>query len=135
MIYKFYQLLWQLKGKDFIPKLPRGMLATEYAEEDVTPDEWRVLARIGARDRHGIKRAMRKYNVTTIPDLIEYLEHHQPKRQPGRRLQTIIGRLIGGYSYHPHEAAIKRAWKQQQNNQKCIEIQERVKHAKKHYAE
>ena len=133
MFYKLYRLLYFISNRDYIPKLPRGMLARKYDERDVTRDEWRVLDRIGARDPDGIKRAMKKYKVDNIPDLVAVLEHHQPQRKPGQRLKNALGRVVGGYSYDPHAKEVKRAFKYHLESQQHIQIKERMRNAKQTY--
>lgn len=133
MLSKFYRLLWFIHNREYIPKLPRGMLASKYDEMDLTRDEWRVLDRIGARDPAGIKRAMKQHKVDNIQDLIAVLEHHKPRRRIRERLNTAIGRVVGGYKYDPHADDVKRAFKQYRENEQYIKIKERIKKAKQSY--
>ncbi len=107
------------------------MLATKYDELDVTANEWRVLHRIGARDPVGIKRAMKKYNVDNIPDLVSVLEHHQPQRKTLQRLLTALGRVVGGYGYNPHKQEFTQAFKA--NDYQDWTIQDRIRKAKQSY--
>lgn len=109
------------------------MLASKYDVDDVSRDEWRVLDRIGARDPAGIKRAMKRYKVDNIPDLVALLEHHKPKRKPLHRLKIALGRVVGGYRYDPHKDEMRRAFKYEFENKEYIVIKERMKKAKLHY--
>lgn len=109
------------------------MLARKYDESNVTRDEWRVLDRIGARDPAGIKRAMKRYKVDNINDLVAVLEHHQPRRKMGQRLYNAIGRVIGGTSYDPHAREVKKAFKYHLESQQHIQIKERMRKAKQSY--
>ncbi|PJF20361.1 MAG: hypothetical protein CUN56_16560, partial [Phototrophicales bacterium] len=129
-LYKIYRLLWFISNRDYIPKLPRGMLASKYDETQVTRDEWRVLDRTGARDPAGIKRAMKRYKVDNIDDLVALLEHHQPKRKPFHRLKRALGRLVGEYNYDPHAREVKQAFKYHLESQAHIRIKERIRKAK-----
>lgn len=133
MLYKIYRLLWFISNRDYIPKLPRGMLAAKYETEDVSRDEWRVLDRIGARDPAGIKRAMKKYKVDNINDLVALLEHQKPKHKPFYRLKQALGRLVGEYNYDPHAREVKQAFKYHLESQEHIRIKERMRKAKQSY--
>jgi len=108
------------------------MYAIEYDERNVTRDEWRVLDRIGARDPAGIKRAMRKYNVETLDELVKLLKHHQPERKPGQRLKKALGRMFGDYWYDPHKKEFHRAFKYSRNAEEQI-IRQRIKKARQTY--
>lgn len=109
------------------------MLAAKYDESNVTRDEWRVLDRIGARDPAGIKRAMKRYKVDNINDLVAVLEHQQPKRKPFYRLKQALGRLVGDYNYDPHAREVKRAFKYHLESQEHIRIKERMRKARQSY--
>lgn len=110
------------------------MLATKYEESDVTQQQWRVLDRIGARDPAGIKRAMKKYQVDTIDELVAVLEHHKPKRNIKRRLMTALGRLApGSYPHDPHETEVKRAMKMSFEAENYIKIRDRMQKVKNSY--
>jgi len=109
------------------------MLANRYDSDNVTRDEWRVLDRIGARDPAGIKRAMKRYKVDNIPDLVAVLEHHQPKRKSLHRLKRALGRLVGDYNYDPHAREVKQAFKYHIESQDNIRIKERIRKAKQIY--
>lgn len=109
------------------------MLASKYQESDVTKAEWRVLHRIGARDPAGIKRAMKKYKVDNIPDLVAQLEHHQPRHRFAIRLENAIGRVLGGYKRDPHADDVRRAFKQHFEDQQYLIIKERIQKARQTY--
>lgn len=133
MLYKLSRLLWTLSNRDYIPKLPRGMLATKYEETEVSAQQWRVLDRIGARDPAGIKRAMKKYGVDNLDDLVAMLEHHKPKRHVRRRLMTALGRLApGSYTRDPHEKEVKRAMKMSFEVEELIKIRDRIERIKRY---
>ena len=106
MLYKLWRLLAMLFNRDYIPKLPRGMLATKY--DDVASPERRVMARMGARDLIGVKVAMRRAGVTTVEELVNQLEHYEPERRMKVRLHRAIGRVVGGTDYDPHADDIRR---------------------------
>jgi len=102
------------------------MLATKYNELDVTTQQWRVLHRIGARDIYGIRRAMRRYQVDNINDLVAYLEHHQPQADTRQRLKTALGRIAGGYERDPHAKDIYIAFRRNYNDIQRQIIQDRI---------
>jgi len=109
------------------------MLASNYDEMEVSRDEWRVLDRIGARDPAGIKRAMKRYKVDNIQDLIAVLEHHKPRRRFWERVNTAIGRVVGGYKHDPHAQEVKQAFKHYLENKENIKIRERMKNASRNH--
>lgn len=88
-----------------------------------------MLRRIGARDPVGIKRTLRQYDVETIPELIEYLEHHKPDRNFKARFILMIGRYIGGSRAEPHAQDIRKAYRQLHDN-KNTALRDRVQKAK-----
>lgn len=106
MIYKLWYVLGRLFNRDYIPPLPRGMLATKY--EDYTEDERRVMARHGARDPQGVKVAMRRAKVDTVDELVGQLDHYTPARRIKERIHRAIGRVVGGTDHPPHEKEISR---------------------------
>jgi hypothetical protein len=109
------------------------MLATKYNELDVSESEWRVLHRIGSRDPAGIRRAMKKYKVDNIQDLVAVLEHHQPERKVSQRALNAIGRLIGGYGYNPHDRELKLAFRQNFDDVDYVTIKARIRKAKQYH--
>jgi hypothetical protein len=118
--WAFGRIFW----RDQIPKLPRGMLASEY--KSVTPDERRVMARMGTRDPVGVKRAMRLYGAKTAQELIEMLDHQQPKRNIRHRIWLGIGRLVGGEATPPHQEEILQDARHARKMQAASEIRERL---------
>lgn len=110
------------------------MLASRYEEMDVTRDQWRVLDRIGARDPAGIKRAMKKYQVDTMEELIALLEHHKPQRKVKQRFINALGRLVpGSYPHDPHEKEVKRAMKLSFETEAYIKIRDRKRKVQSNY--
>lgn len=130
MIRWFWMAFIRIMNRDRIPKLPRGMLATAY--DDVKADERRVMARLGSRDIAGVRRAMRRYGVQTIDELVDLLEHQKPERNTRHRLNMAIGRMIGGHETDPHRADIIKALNRREFAKKGkihAEVQNRVKNA------
>lgn len=99
--------LLAIRNRDRIPKLPRAMLATKYDPGSLTRIERDIMARLGTRDKQGIKQAMKRYKVKTPEALLELLEHQKPRRRFLYRLKMAIGRLAGGYAKPPHIKEIK----------------------------
>lgn len=118
-----------------IPPLPHGMLASHYESEDMTPEERRVLARLGARDPTGIKLAMRRAGVKTVDELVKHLEHYQPKRNAGDRIVSGLGKAWGGTRYHPHQKAILAGARESRKIAAAHEIEQRVKQTRKAFKE
>lgn len=122
-------------NRNRIPPLPRGMLASRYDPLEMTAEERRVLARLGARDPMGIKLAMKRANVTTINELVAHLEHHQPKRNAEDRLLRSLGKARGGTPYHPHQRAVLAGARQSKQMRDSKEIEARVKRNRKAFEE
>lgn len=102
------------------------MLAVKYEESDVSPAQWRVLRRIGARDIYGVRRALKMYNVDTVDDLITYLKHHDPEPDPRARFLLALGRLSGGYLHDPHIEDIRREFRTDKNMNKRKILRDRI---------
>lgn len=121
---KLIRALLEIKDRDRIPPLPRGLYSSEY--ETFTDEQRRVLARYGARDPLGIRYAMKRHNAQTVQELISKLEHYKPRRNPVERARRFIARLYGGYDYNPHKSAIIRATRPR--NRRERQTLERLKH-------
>jgi hypothetical protein len=104
VLYKFLYAFVMLFNRDYIPRLPRGMLAIKYNQ--FTDQERRVAARMGARDPIGVKVALRRAGVDSADDLVKQLDHYTPEREVRRRLSVGIGRVMGGHDHDPHAADI-----------------------------
>jgi hypothetical protein len=124
MLNKLWWAFGRIFWRDQIPKLPRGMLASEYKQ--VTEDERRVMARMGTRDPVGVKRAMRLYGAKTAQELIEMLDHQQPTRNIRHRIWLGIGRLVGGEEKHPHQEEILEDARHAKKMQAASEIRDRL---------
>ncbi len=135
MLYKIWRTFVMLFNRDYIPPLPRGMLATKY--EDFTEDERRVMARHGARDPMGVKVAMRRAGVTSADELVSQLEHYSPTRRIKDRINRAIGRVVGGTDHDPHEKEIRHVGSAYHARQERAtkEIAERVKKNRKAFRE
>jgi hypothetical protein len=82
------------------------------------------MARYGIRSPSGMSAAMKKYNVTTIDQLVATLRHHEPRRNLTARLWAILIRASGGFRYNPHQKEIHtHTFKKTKN----IEIHQRLK--------
>jgi hypothetical protein len=110
MFWSVWRVIGRFFNYDFIPRLPH-IYAVEFDPAELTDDERRALARLGARDPRGLRLAMKRYGVDNLPDLIAVLEHHQPKRRIWHRLAMGLGRLSGGVPYDPHGEEMKIALK------------------------
>ncbi len=130
MLRNLWFALLAIRNRDRIPKLPRGMLATHYEAGSLTRKEREIMARLGTRDRQGIKAAMKRHKVKTPDALLELLEHQKPRRRFLYRLKMALGRLAGGYSKPPHIKEIKAVF--QPRNR---EIEDRLKQIVRSYDE
>lgn len=130
MIVKLLKVLWRIKNKERIPKLPRGMLATEYRE--ITEDQRRIMARMGIRSPSGVNLALKRAKVKTTEELIALLKHHQPRRRMGEKLCLMIGRLFGSYGYDPHRSQLIKEAKRSPAD---IALKTRVKDISKRFYE
>lgn len=129
MIKKLLKTIYFLTNRDKIPRLPSRMYANHFDDTDATQDDWRVLARLGARDPQGIKVAMRRHGVSSPTELAKQLEHYQAQRRVGERWRRALIRLSGGKEVDPHHEEIKRIgrklnWREKQHEA----IRQRVKH-------
>lgn len=135
MFRKIWKAFFMLTNRDRIPKLPRGMLATAYTADEMTPEIRRVLARIGARDPQGVKVAMKRAGAETLEELVQSLEHYRPERHAVNRFRLGLGRLIGGYDHDPHEEDIKRLMNRREKSSQQKEIEQRVIRTRKAFKE
>lgn len=126
-----YRVLFAILPKQRIPKLPRGMFSSEY--ESYTPDERRVLARLGARDPRGIKVAMQRYGVDSIDELIKLLKHQQPEREIKKRWNALLCRLQDATEYDPHRIEILRDARMDKRSRdpRMIEVKRRLEDVQK----
>lgn len=129
MIEKILKTIYYFTNRDYIPPLPRGYLATKYNRDTVTPEQWRVLRKIGARDPAGIRRALKQYNVQTLDELYDILKHYDPQRNVRNRLYNALGRFFGGKPYDPYQKDINRVFRARNSKQSAI-INERIKRFK-----
>lgn len=130
MLIKLIKELWRIKLRDRIPKLPRGMLATEYSE--ISEDERRIMARMGIRSPSGVKLAMKRAKVKSIEELVAQLKHHTPRRRAGEKLFKMFGRLFGSRGYDPHREALRRESKRNSTD-KALQV--RVKEVSRRFYE
>lgn len=96
--------LWRLAKWERIPKLPRGMLSERYST--LGDDQSRVLARLGARSPNGVRVALKRAKVGTIPELVRLLTHFSPRRRLLHKLDLMLTRITYSTPYHPHRRAI-----------------------------
>lgn len=127
MIRQLYVFLLRILPRQRIPPLPRGMLSADF--DSMSLDERRVLARLGARDPRGVKVAMQRAKVDNVEALVDQLEHYQPRREVGRRVDSLLCRLEGSTSFDPHAEEIRRDARQQRraSRPENVEIKRRLK--------
>ncbi len=127
MIGNIIQALIRIRNYERIPRLPRGYLAGEY--DIIDADARRVLARFGARDPIGMKRALRRAKVDDVDQLVERLEHYTPKRRLARRIVLMLGRINGGSESPPHRQQIMQATKASSRDEQAM--RRRIKNVKR----
>lgn len=132
MLYKIIRALWRIKNYDRIPRLPRGMLAGRY--ESISPEQRRVLARLGARDPAGVQVRLKRAGVETVEELVAQLEHQRPARRLRRRIRLMLGRWVGGTDYHPTQKAIL-AGARRAKHRADVETEQRLKAAMRAFGE
>ncbi|MDX2137943.1 MAG: hypothetical protein SF123_07585 [Chloroflexota bacterium] len=99
MITTLLRHLLRIRNRDRIPKLPRGMYASHYDQLDA--DSARVAARLGIRDPNGMRKAMKRYKVTNVDDLVAKLEHQQYQRDLRANIRRALERFVGGSRQPP----------------------------------
>lgn len=107
MLKEFIRAVWRINNYDRIPKLPRGMLASEY--KSISRDEARVLARMGARCPAGVRVAMKRAGFQTAPDLARELTHYRPTHRLRERLNLMVSHFFGSQPAPPHRIEILTA--------------------------
>lgn len=127
MITKIIRALLLLRMRDRIPKLPRAMLAEKYQRLDRAHE--RVLARLGARSPNGVRVALKRAGVETIPDLVAQLEHFRARRRVGERLRKMVGKFFGATQYHPHQRAIVEDGRRARRRKADAEMTRRIEQA------
>lgn len=98
MIGKLYRLLFGLKTREKLPRLPRH-LANEFDHRLVDQAEAQILARTAARDRRGIERLMARHGVETAEELAALIPYQKPKADWRKRLDGWLQRLAGETPY------------------------------------
>lgn len=99
--------LIRIRPYDRIPPLPGGY-TSEYAPSALERDCRRVMARRGIRSPRSLKRALKRYRVNTVDELVEVLGHYEYRRDVSRRAHLMAERLIGGLPYPPHRRPKKK---------------------------
>jgi hypothetical protein len=127
MLAKLIRALWSIRNFERIPKLPRGMLAERY--EEYTRQDGRVLHRLGARSPAGVKVALKRAGVGTVPELIELLDHYKPSHRFRDRLSRMAGRFFNAEDHHPHRSEILRAVRPRGRTPAQLAEKERIREA------
>jgi hypothetical protein len=123
--------LWRIRNYERIPRLPHGMLRND---EFFDGNDARVLARMGARDRAGIRLAMKRRRVHSIDELVGDLEHYRARRRVRHRLDVLAGRILKAKSHHPWRNEIIRELKPRSAAERArqAEIKHRLERARRH---
>lgn len=97
---KFYKMLFRVKTRQKLPRIPR-MYANEFDRKDITLDDARVFARVGARSPEGVKMVMRALRLKTVDQLVALLPHRHYKPKVGERFRRWIQHVLGLTDYEP----------------------------------
>lgn len=100
IIRKFHKVLFGVKTKQRLPRIPR-MYANEYDRPDVSFDEARVFARVGARSPEGVQMVLKKFRLKSIDELVALLPHRRYKPNAHARLRRWLQHVFGLYDYEP----------------------------------
>lgn len=125
MLGAIIRSLLRIRNYERIPKLPRGMLATDY--ETISREDARVMARLGARSPSGVKLAVKRAGVESVEDLIRELQHYRPQRNIARRWNRMLCRLFDASDDHPHRQAVIEDARRSRRRRNNSEIEERLK--------
>lgn len=126
-MYKWWRTFAMIYNAWRIPKLPR-MLATRY--DSIPRETIDVMRRLGIRDPRGIQVAMRRYNVTSIKDLVALLEYQKPKRNIRQRLWLAVARIIGETDHPTFFREIRKKPPSGAKLTAKVEISQRIKTAR-----
>lgn len=103
-IVKLLKVMFVMKRKERLPRLPRGY-TTEY-DRKVGYDVEKVFFLSGVRTPDGIDGLLRRFRVSSIPELLPLLPDPHRKLKPLERLGRWTMRLMGTT---PHEPVVKRS--------------------------
>jgi hypothetical protein len=121
-IKKTLYKIFTLTIRDKIPPPPRG-LATHY--EHMTDGAARVAARLGIRSPDALPAALRRANAESVDELVQALDHFQPRRKIARRAAGFLIRLMRSQRGHPHLSEILRFEREKRQPHNAI-VQERL---------
>jgi hypothetical protein len=110
VLRKLWKLMFTLKRKQQLPRLPRGF-TTEY-DRKVSYAIEKVLSRSNARSPDGVDRLLRQKGVETIDALLPLLPDMNRKIQPLDSLGRWLMRLHGTTAYEPVITPVLRRMRQ-----------------------
>lgn len=119
------RMLLTIKNRDRIPRLPRGMLSTEYTT--ISRDDARVLARLGARSPSGVQIALKRAGATSVNELVQQLQHHRPRRNIRQRWSRALDRLLRASDKHPYRADVLSDARHARRRAARSEVEQRLK--------
>lgn len=127
MIRKLIRYLFRLRPSEKIRHVPR-MYASKY--KSYNRDEADLMIVLGIRSPSGVKTAMRREKVQAIGDLIQKIKPFRAKSPWRKRWHAMLGRIVGGHEYKPHERQIDMAMKTIKTN---TEIKNRLNNVIRQY--
>lgn len=119
------RVLLRIKTRDRIPKLPRGMLASEYTS--ISRDDARVLARLGARSPSGVRIALQRAGVSNIRELAQQLRHYRPQRHIRQRWSRMLDRAFRASSKPLHLEDVREDARHARKRRANEEVAQRLK--------
>lgn len=122
MIGMIWRKLWTITFRQRIKRIPGRWLSTDF--KTASADEWRVMARIGARSPHGVRAQVKRRGLTDADQYARQLEHFRPIRALRRRISRMAGRALRATDYQPHRAAMARRRRQMRPQVTNIRIEE-----------
>lgn len=122
MIGAIFRKLWTITYRQRIMRIPGRWLSTDF--KTATADEWRVMARVGARSPHGVNAQLKRRGLSSADEYAQQLEHFRPVRALRRRLSRLIGRALKASDYQPHRAAMARRRRQMRPQVVNIRVEE-----------
>lgn len=125
MLKGLLRALLHIRNYERIPKLPRGMLASEY--KALSREDARVMARLGARSPSGVHIALQRAGVDRVEELMRGLKHYRPQRHIRRRWNRIVNRFLLASDDEPHRQDVLADARRDRRRGRHPEVEQRLK--------
>ncbi len=100
MIGRFWRMLFHIKRRDRLPRLPRR-LANDFTTRDIESGMPRIFARTAARDPAGVQQLVKRHKVESIQQLIPLVPFQDYRPNWRMRLLRFFQRVEGSSGYEP----------------------------------